>query len=213
MDDRDRIIAWIARRECQRIAGKVLRGLQRITKGMQSGDDSGLANLWDEVCVQVQGQESGMWDYYWEMMRDMIEKQVDTLSAELTEAIWLQTEEGSDWASDRDSDVESEHDRRVEVAARVKTMEEALSLLLEMARQADIDPGPFVQPLYEDLREAKSELEESKGAQERGDNEEYDGYVSEDLANYILNEFLVKLAADYNNRRIQRYLDTGREFD
>lgn len=99
MDDRDRIIAWIAKRECRRIAGKALRDLQRTTKGMQSGDDSGLANLWDEVCVQVQGEESAMWEIYLDTMSRMIEKQVDTLIVELRKAIWLQTDNGFDCGS------------------------------------------------------------------------------------------------------------------
>jgi hypothetical protein len=113
MDDRDRIIASISEHECKRIARKVVRALQGMTEGMQSGDDSGLANLWDEVCVQVQGQLSIMWDYYEDIMLQMIEKQVHLLSVELTKAIWLQTDNGFDWDSDEDesSDMEySEYD-------------------------------------------------------------------------------------------------------
>jgi hypothetical protein len=113
MDDRDRIIVSIAEHECKRIARRVMRTLQGMTKGMQSSDDSGLANLWDEVCVQVQGPESVMWDYYVEVMRDVIEKQVHMLSVELTKAIWLQTDNGFGWDSDEDesSDMEySEYD-------------------------------------------------------------------------------------------------------
>ncbi|MDP2948406.1 MAG: hypothetical protein Q8P22_02570 [Chloroflexota bacterium] len=139
MDDRDRIIAWISERECKRIARRVLRDLQGITQGMQSGDDSGLANLWDEVCVQVQGQESGMWDYYVEMMREMVEQQIRLLSVELTKAIWLQTDNGSHWDFDEDE-------------------------------PADID------------------------------------YSEDDIVDYILNEFVLKLAADWKNQRIEKFI-------
>ena len=109
MDDRDRIIASISEHECKRIARKVVRALQGMTEGMQSGDDSGLANLWDEVCVQVQGQLSIMWDYYEDIMLQMIEKQVHLLSVELTKAIWLQTDNGFDWDFDEEDSTEVEY--------------------------------------------------------------------------------------------------------
>jgi hypothetical protein len=144
MDDRDRIIAWIAEPECKRIARKVVRALQGMTQGMQSGDDSGLANLWDEVCVQIQDQQSIMWEYYVELMQDMIKEQARMLSAELTKAIWLQTDNGMDWDFDEEDSAEIE-------------------------------------------------------------------YSDEDIVDYILSDFVLKLAADWNNRRIEKYME--REFD
>ena len=144
MDDRDRIITSIAEHECKRIARRVLRDLQGMTQGMQSGNDSGLANLWNEVCVQVQGQESGMWDYYVEMMREMIEKQVQMLSVELRKAIWLQTDNGFHWDFDEDEPAEIE-------------------------------------------------------------------YSEDDIVDHILREFVLKLAADWKNRRIEKVIARDRD--
>ena len=56
MNPRDKIISRLADLECKRVSRKVIRNLQRLTEGMQSGDDSVLANVWDEVCVQVRGK-------------------------------------------------------------------------------------------------------------------------------------------------------------
>jgi len=101
MEDLKQIIASIAEQECTRIASRVARDLRRVTQGMQSGDGSGLANLWDEVCVQVQDQESVIWDHYLDIMREMIEKRVEPLNEALEKAIWLQTEAGFDWLYSR----------------------------------------------------------------------------------------------------------------
>jgi hypothetical protein len=146
VDDRDRIIAWVAEHECNRIARRVVRALQGITQGMQSGDDSRLANLWDEVCVQVQGQESIMWDYYVEMMWEMIEKQVHMLSVELKKAIWLQTDNGFDWDFDEDKHTVIE-------------------------------------------------------------------YSEDDIVDHILKQYVLTLAANWENRRIGKFIDEGRELD
>ena len=106
MDPRDLIISRIADRECQRISRKVVRCLQRMTKGMQSGDDSGLRNVWDEGCVQVQGEHSVMWDVYLETIRDMITGHLANLDGAVKQAIWLQTNSGMEWdPDDEDNDI------------------------------------------------------------------------------------------------------------
>ena len=109
MDERDRIIEWLADQECKRIVGKIRRALQGMTEGRQSGDDSGLANLWDEVCMQRQVQESGRWEWYMDINRDLIERQVNALSLEQTEAIWLQTENGFGWDFDENEPLDLEY--------------------------------------------------------------------------------------------------------
>ena len=54
MKPSEHIVSGIAERECHRVARRVIRRLQNIGHGyMQSGDDSPLASVWDEVCVQV----------------------------------------------------------------------------------------------------------------------------------------------------------------
>jgi len=58
MDYRDNLIEEIASIESKRIVRRVIQFLQQMTEGRLSGDDSGLRNVWDEVCVQVRGQES-----------------------------------------------------------------------------------------------------------------------------------------------------------
>jgi len=56
---------------------------------MQSGDDSLLRNVWDEVCVQVQGQESALWeDAYVPTIRAVITQRLEKERIATKQAIW-----------------------------------------------------------------------------------------------------------------------------
>ncbi len=100
MDYRDKIISDIAEKECKRISRKVILALQKMTEDMQSGGDSPLKNIWDEICVQVQYQESEMWDAYLLTVSQMILPEVEKLDKHIKQAIWLQTHEGLNWDED-----------------------------------------------------------------------------------------------------------------
>lgn len=62
-----------------------------------SGDDSVLTNVWEEVCVQVQGEESFYWDTYLDVIDDLLTGFVEELSPQDRLALWLRTEAGYDW--------------------------------------------------------------------------------------------------------------------
>ena len=74
-----------------------MRFLQRMTEGMMSGPDSGLMTVWDEVCVQVQDQQSTAWDAYDETVRQLVWSLLKSCSRLELEALWLQTDSGEDW--------------------------------------------------------------------------------------------------------------------
>jgi hypothetical protein len=65
-----------------------------------SGDDSGLENAWDEICVQVQGQQSYYWAAYEDTAMSVVAQAVDKASTLAKQAIWLQTDPGDEWASE-----------------------------------------------------------------------------------------------------------------
>ncbi|WP_080879233.1 hypothetical protein [Nitrospira sp. ND1] len=98
MNYRDNIIADLARSECETLSRKVIRSLTKMTDGMQSGDDTPLKNIWDEICVQVQGQESVMWDAYLDTIESLILGELVGLDSATKQAIWLQTDDGTDWS-------------------------------------------------------------------------------------------------------------------
>jgi hypothetical protein len=97
MDYRDRVISAIAERDRKRICRKVILQLQKMTEEMQSGDDSPLSNIWDEVCVQVELQESVMWKTYLDTIRSLITRELDRLDIPSKQAMWLQTSNGLKW--------------------------------------------------------------------------------------------------------------------
>jgi len=115
-----------------------------MTEGMQSGDDSPLKNVWDEICVQVQGEESIMFDAYLDTIRSFIQDEVKKLDIQTKQVIWLQTNEGIDWEEDNS-------------------------------------------------------------------NQDSPIYCEDDIAEYILQRFVLPEAANWNNKRIEKYLE--REFD
>nr|WP_044181114.1 hypothetical protein [Pirellula staleyi] len=92
----EKVIAFVADRIARKIAYKVMLDLRKMPCTM-SGDDSGLSNVWEEICVQVQYEESHCWDIYEQMIRDLVESYVDELPIELYNAVWLQTDPGFDW--------------------------------------------------------------------------------------------------------------------
>jgi hypothetical protein len=95
------IVRALAERLCQRITRSTIRGLQDMDAKL-SGDDSELENPWDEICAQVQYEESIYWDVYQETIQTFVAGEVEALQSFERDAIWLQTPQGDDWASDDD---------------------------------------------------------------------------------------------------------------
>ena len=82
------------------ITRKTIRTLQQITDCQMSGDDSGLENAWDEICVQIQDQYSIFWFAFDEVIQSVILGFVEELEQYEKQAIWLETEEGGEWLDD-----------------------------------------------------------------------------------------------------------------
>lgn len=66
-----------------------------------SGDDSTLENAWEEICVQVQGEESFFWETYEAVMGDAVLGELENLSNPDLAALWLQTDEGLEWHGEK----------------------------------------------------------------------------------------------------------------
>jgi hypothetical protein len=92
-----RIVRRLAEQVCQRVTRRVIRYLQELVDGLQSGDDSGLTNAWEEICVQVQGEQSVLWDAYDVTVRQIVSMEVTRLPEYERDAVWLQTPEGEQW--------------------------------------------------------------------------------------------------------------------
>lgn len=107
MGYQERMIRQLADRQCKRICHITIRSLQKLKDCMLSGDGTGLKNIWDEVCVQVQSEESYAWHAYLETIRVTIAYEVERLPRLEQEAIWLQTSQADDWDAEQEDTPDS----------------------------------------------------------------------------------------------------------
>lgn len=100
------LIRQYARAAAERVRDDAINQLIALNTTL-SGDDSGLENAWEEICVQVQsGEDSFFWEGYVDAMRDAIQSALEKIPERDNVAIWLQTEEGWDWHWDLERDEE-----------------------------------------------------------------------------------------------------------
>jgi len=77
----------------EKISRKTISSLQKI-KNTLSGDDTGLKNAWDEICLQKQDEESIYWGKYDDIVQNLILVQIKGIKEHEKLAILLQTEGG-----------------------------------------------------------------------------------------------------------------------
>lgn len=86
---------------------RAIRSLQALREThLQSGDDTGLRDTWDEICVQVQGEESVFWGAYLDTIRAFLTKHCERVPPLDLHSIWRETDAGLDWQQDVEDGVE-----------------------------------------------------------------------------------------------------------
>jgi hypothetical protein len=80
------------------IAGLVVKYFEEMLEGLSG--DSGLANVWEEICVQVQGEHSFFWETYLEMIETFVVGHVDELPLAMQRVLSMDTDVGDDWLDD-----------------------------------------------------------------------------------------------------------------
>jgi hypothetical protein len=105
MKFRDTLIRKFAEQEAKKLARKTIKYLQSLKdNNLLSGDDTELESVWDEFCVQVQGENSFYWDAYVETAKQFINGYAELLPIHVNQAIWLQTDEGFEWTLDNENE-------------------------------------------------------------------------------------------------------------
>ena len=88
------------------IAAHIVRATARDPKKYQdnlpSGPDSGLKNVWEEICVQVQGEQSFFWNVYRDMAIGHLAVRVRALPAIKQRLLWIGSPGGMDWIDEHD---------------------------------------------------------------------------------------------------------------
>ena len=104
MNHRDKIISTYAQQECKRIANKVISALQKMKDNLQSGEDTILKNIWDEICIQMQVGESFYWDAYLLTIRQTIDSKLFNIDHFIKQVIWIETKYGMEWSFDNEEE-------------------------------------------------------------------------------------------------------------
>ena len=71
------VVRELAEQICRRLTRRMIATLQKMNNGLLSGDDSGLKNAWDEICAQLQFEESFSWDVYDETVRGLAASDIE----------------------------------------------------------------------------------------------------------------------------------------
>jgi hypothetical protein len=118
------IVAGWARQLSDKLIKDSIAALEQMDANeMLSGDDSGLKNVWEEICVQVQHEESIFWDAYVETMEGLLAGFVEVLDTDARMALWVVTDEGSDYVDDHNADDDGVRDVPVsedEIVSKLK---------------------------------------------------------------------------------------------
>jgi len=98
------VVRELAHETCTKLTRKLRVDLQRTTDCLTSGDDSPLKNAWEELCVQVQGEQSIAWEDFEAEIRLRVTRLVESLRGFERDAIWLQTRQREDWGCEDEAD-------------------------------------------------------------------------------------------------------------
>lgn len=92
--------AW-AKKLVSMITRRTIRRLKQFTdEGVLPIGAGNLGSVWEEICVQVQGEQSLIWEAYLDTAESFVRPEVDALTKHERLAIWLVTEAGWDWLYD-----------------------------------------------------------------------------------------------------------------
>jgi hypothetical protein len=100
------IVKALASEVAGRITRRCMAELRKLD-GLYQGDSTVLRNFWEELCVQIQYDQSVLWDAYDDCIQEMVRVQVQNLPRHEREALWLQSDAGCDWLFDDESEREA----------------------------------------------------------------------------------------------------------
>lgn len=95
-----RLVAEHARLLGRRVAEQAVVELDEMRSHLLSGDDSGLTSTWQEICVQVQGEESDSWDAYLLTIHQVVLSGLQGMLPTELKMLWLCTDQGWNWLWD-----------------------------------------------------------------------------------------------------------------
>ncbi len=165
------IVAVWAKQLSDKLLKESIYALEQMDSSeMLSGDDSGLKNVWEEICVQVQDEQSFFWDTYVETMESLLSGYVELFNRDARLALWAVTDEGWAYIYDHHADDEGVEDAPVvedEIVAKLK--DELLSAAASYSNQRITKFLQRHEDGYDELEDEQDEAEDDarEGGTER----------------------------------------------
>lgn len=166
------VAAW-ATQITDKIIMEAIDALQKMDSGEMLSCDSGLKNVWEEVCVQVQDEYSCFWDTYVETIESLLDGYVAMLDTDARLALWAVTDEGWDYIYDHRTEDVGVDDVPVMAGEIVAKLKDAL-----LSAAADFDNpriAKFIARHEDGYDELDDDDDEESGSQEDEDAEDESG--------------------------------------
>lgn len=119
------VAAW-ASQLSDKLVKDAIQSLEAMDSQEMLSGDSGLKNVWEEICVQVQDEQSFFWETYVETIESLLAGCVEMLDANARLALWTLTESGQDYLDDHQTVDESVLDIPVDVDEIVAMLRDGL---------------------------------------------------------------------------------------
>lgn len=100
------VAAW-ASQLSDKLIKDVIQSLEAMDSQEMLSGDSGLKNVWEEICVQVQDEQSFFWETYVETIESLLAGYLEMLDTNARIALWTLTEGGRDYIDDHSTDDEA----------------------------------------------------------------------------------------------------------
>lgn len=97
------VAAW-ASQLSDKLIKDAIQSLEAMDSQEMLSGDSGLKNVWEEICVQVQDEQSFFWETYVETIESLLAGYVEMLDANARLALWTLTESGLDYIDDHQTE-------------------------------------------------------------------------------------------------------------
>lgn len=162
------IVATWASQLTDKITSDAINALQQMDSDEMLSGDSGLKNVWEEICVQVQGEQSFFWETYIETMESLLAGNVELLDQGSHLALWAITDEGWNFLYDHHADDEGSVDVPI-------NEEEIVVMLMDklLSKAADYESPSITRFLYrldefddEEDEEGEEDYEDEPDSQE-----------------------------------------------
>ncbi|MCY1515563.1 hypothetical protein D9M68_501520 [compost metagenome] len=167
------VASWAAK-----LSGRAVNDMVLRLEGMEAtlSGDSGLENVWEEVCAQVQGEESIDWSTYEDIIVDLLHSVVKGLDRDAQLALWAATDAGWDYIYDHHADKNGAVGAPLDIGAIVAKLKEDV-----LSAAADYESPSLYRylwgeddPEYDEDEEYEEDEDEDEAEEESQEDDDFE---------------------------------------